>query len=266
MVEHNYLDHTGPDGSVPQQRADQAGYKVPPQSTWIVVELISAISGEPQGPVDWWLNESDQHRTVLLNPRWREIGAGYAEGGDYGHYWTALVGCRPGVLPAVSLDGSTYTPSEQCGEPPSAPALAQAAAPQPSPTLVARALPTVIPSGTVLPNPLAFMTQVPTVTPPVTLVVNPELAATGDSVNVRWSGLSTPKGTDWIGLYRAGDGNSDYLGWTYVGCAPMPLDARSLGSCNLTLPRSLSRGTYEFRLFRDNGYTPLRVSPPVQVG
>jgi len=74
MVAHNYLDHTGWDGSEPQQRAEQAGYKVPPQSGWIVVEVISAISGEPQGPVSWWLDEGVQHRPVLLNPRWRELG------------------------------------------------------------------------------------------------------------------------------------------------------------------------------------------------
>src|SRR6267378_744309 len=124
MVAHNYLDHTGWDGSEPQQRAEQAGYKVPPQSGWIVVEVISAISGEPQGPVDWWLDEGVQHRPVLLNPRWREIGAGYAAGGAYGNYWTALFGCRPRVLPAVVLDGSSYTPTEQCGDPQSEAALA----------------------------------------------------------------------------------------------------------------------------------------------
>src|SRR5207302_11285622 len=117
MVAHNYLDHTGFDGSEPQQRAELAGYRVPPQSGWIVVEVISAISGEPQGPVNRWLDEGAQHRPVLLNPRWREIGAGYAEGGDYGNYWTALFGCRPGIVPTVTLDGSTYGSTEQCGDP-----------------------------------------------------------------------------------------------------------------------------------------------------
>src|SRR5689334_12105884 len=130
MVQHNYLDHTGSDGSEPQQRADAAGYHVPANSAWIVVEVISAISGEPQGPVDWWLND-DQHARVLLNPRWREIGAGYAQGGEYGNYWTALVGCRPGVLPTVSLDGVSYTHSEECGDPNTAATLTA-----PTPTLL----------------------------------------------------------------------------------------------------------------------------------
>ena len=94
MVANNYLDHIGSDNSTPQERADRAGYAVPPGSGWIVVEVISAISDEPAGPLNWWLTEATGvHRRVLLNPRWREFGVGYAAGGDYGNYWTLLVGC-----------------------------------------------------------------------------------------------------------------------------------------------------------------------------
>jgi hypothetical protein len=127
MVQHDYLDHTGSDGSEPQDRANAAGYHVPRRSGWIVVEVISAISADPSGPLNWWLNDA-QHGKVLTNPRWRELGAGYAQGGQYGNYWTALFGCRPGVLPTVSLDGVTYTPTEQCGDP----AVAAALAPTPT--------------------------------------------------------------------------------------------------------------------------------------
>jgi uncharacterized protein YkwD len=116
MVANNYLDHVGADGSTPQERAGQAGYVVPPRSGWIVVEVISAISDQPSGPLNWWLTESTGvHRRVLLNPRWREVGIGYAAGGDYGNYWTLDVGCRPGVLPAVTFAGLVYTPTELCG-------------------------------------------------------------------------------------------------------------------------------------------------------
>jgi hypothetical protein len=69
-----------------------------------------------------------------------------------------------------------------------------------------------------------------------------------------------------LALYRASDGDSAYLNWSYVGCATVPLDARPMGSCNLTLPRTLSPGTYEFRIFRDNAFSRLRTSPPVLVG
>jgi hypothetical protein len=123
MVARNFLDHTGSDGSQPQERAQRAGYRVPSESGWIVVEVISAISGEPAGPLDWWLNQSpDVHGTVLLNPRWREMGVGYAEGGEFGHYWTVLVACRPGVVPMVVVDGKTFETTEQCGDPAAVPA------------------------------------------------------------------------------------------------------------------------------------------------
>jgi uncharacterized protein YkwD len=115
MVANNYLDHVGADGSTPQERADRAGYVVPPRSGWLVVEVISAISDQPAGPLNWWLTESSGvHRRVLMNPRWREFGVGYAAGGDYGNYWTLLVGCRPGVLPVVTFDANVYVPTELC--------------------------------------------------------------------------------------------------------------------------------------------------------
>jgi uncharacterized protein YkwD len=115
MVANHYLDHVGSDGSSPQERAGRAGYSVPPQSGWIVVEVISAISDQPAGPLEWWLTESTGiHRRVVINPRWREFGLGYAAGGDYGNYWTMLVGCRPGVLPIVNFEGTAYVHTELC--------------------------------------------------------------------------------------------------------------------------------------------------------
>jgi uncharacterized protein YkwD len=115
MVANSYLDHVGSDGSQPQDRAVAAGYKVPPNTGWIVVEVISAVSADPSGPVNWWIyGDPAVHGKVLLNPRWREIGGGYTRGGPYGNYWTVLVGCRPGVLPTVVLDGSTYQHTENC--------------------------------------------------------------------------------------------------------------------------------------------------------
>jgi uncharacterized protein YkwD len=115
MAVNDYLEHEGSDGSSPQMRAAQAGYEVVPGSGWLVVELISAISDEPAGPLVWWLTESPRvHGRHLLDPRYRELGIGYAEGGSYGSYWTALVGCRPGVLPDVELDGIRYRHEERC--------------------------------------------------------------------------------------------------------------------------------------------------------
>src|SRR5438876_2686943 len=117
MALHEYLDHPGSEGSTPQERAERAGYHVPPQSGWIVVEVISAISPDPAGPLEWWLNQSPAvHGQALMDPRWREMGVGYAASGEFGNYWTVLLGCRPGVLPTVQLDGRTFASGEKCGD------------------------------------------------------------------------------------------------------------------------------------------------------
>ena len=47
------------------------------------------------------------------------------------------------------------------------------------------------------------------------------------------------------------------MSWLYVGCATTPIDARARGACLLPLPRELQAGSYELRLFRDNGYARL---------
>src|SRR5919199_152732 len=153
--------------------------RVRAQSGWIVVEVISAISADPQGPVDWWLNDSPEvHGKVLLNPRWREIGVGYAEGGQYGHYWTALFGCRPGVLPSVTLDGVAYTHTEQCGDPNVAAVMATPTS-VPTPTAVL----TVTPAPTV--------TSLPIATPRLTIAKS-EAVTAGRVVNVQWQGIESP--------------------------------------------------------------------------
>jgi hypothetical protein len=115
MVAHNYLDHTGSDNSTPQERADQGGYSLPRDGGGLVVEVISAISDQPDGPLHWWLDESPAvHGKVLLDARWRDMGVGYAAGGEFGNYWTVLVGCRE-----QCADGSATGPAvsvRQTGE------------------------------------------------------------------------------------------------------------------------------------------------------
>ena len=273
MVQHNYLDHTGSDGSEPQDRADQAGYHVPKDSGWIVVEVISAISADPEGPVDWWLNH-EQHEKVLMNPRWREIGVGYGQGGDYGNYWTALFGCRPGVLPSVRLDGVSYTHTEECGD-------AGVAAPVATATALATATvatPTALATATV-----ATPTAVPTATVQIQAAATPTVARTGttgpesrlstptaliaaehreNTINVSWVGLAQPTSTDWFGIYRVGDPDTAYQDWAYVSCTKEPDQAHASGSCSLPMPAGT--GAYEIRLFSGNGYT--RVARSEQVG
>ena len=249
------ISTTPADGSEPQQRADAAGYHVPPNSAWIVVEVISAISDDPRGPVDWWLND-DQHAHALLNPRWREIGAGYAQGGQYGNYWTADFGCRPGVLPTVNLDGVTYTHTEECGDPSTA---ATIVAGTPSPTLAAPT-PTIAPPTPTLAAPTATVSA-----PTPAVIADASAAQRGNTVSVQWRGISPSSAWDWIGLYQPGDADAAPIEWMYVGCLQTPLDARPVGACNVYLPTWLAPSRYEFRLFRDNGYQRVTVSPLVEV-
>jgi uncharacterized protein YkwD len=224
MAERDYLDHGAPDGSTPRDRARRAGYVVPPDSGWIVVELISAISDEPRGPLRWWLEESpEQHGKVLRNPRWREMGVGYAQGGRYGNYWTVLVGCRPGVIPQVVLGGVTYRHEERCdqrplSEVPGVPPTATSVPPSPAPLLA--------------PD----------------LRVSPSRVGPGGAVTATWSGIPSPRGTDWLGLRRVGETEGVYLTWLYVSCAQVPAAARPGGACSFPAPASPDQGRYELHL------------------
>jgi len=88
MADHDFLDHTGSDGSSPFDRIGRAGY-----SSGFAGENIAAGEPAPENAMADWMNETppnDGHRQNILNPNYREIGIGYAfrEGTQYGHYWT----------------------------------------------------------------------------------------------------------------------------------------------------------------------------------
>lgn len=239
MVQNRFLDHQGSDGSTPQQRAERAGYRVPANSGWIVVELISAISAEPSGPLNWWLNESPEiHGKVLLNPRWREMGVGYARGGEYGNYWTVLVGCRPAVLPAVTFEGQTFRHTEACVPGAAAqPTVAPSAAPSPA----SAAAPEV--AGVRVPG----------------LRLSVDAARGGGATTVSWDNLPYASAMDWIGLYQPGARDTDYVTWLYVSCAGVPSVPRPSGSCSVPLPYGRT-GVYEVRLFAANGFARLNTT------
>jgi hypothetical protein len=224
MARQSYLDHTAPDGSEPMDRAIQAGYGARKGTGWIVVEVISAISGEPEGPLDWWLKESPAvHGKVLRNPRWREMGVGYAAGGEYGNYWTVLVGCQPRVLPVVELDGASFRHEEECD-------VTEAPAPANVPRVAAA----------------------------------PRVDAGGATeVEVRWQGVPQPRPNDWIGLFRPSDPDALYLAFSYLGCAAAEGEPREDGACALKPPPSLESGEYEVRLLRFGGLERVARSEPV---
>jgi hypothetical protein len=91
--------------------------------------------------------------------------------------------------------------------------------------------------------------------PPV-LAVSASTVAPGASVTVTLTdGLGG--GLDWLALASTAAPNMSYLTFTYVGSGV------STRTWTVTMPST--PGTYEFRLFPNNGYTRAATSPPVTV-
>jgi RHS repeat-associated protein len=108
-------------------------------------------------------------------------------------------------------------------------------------TLLAKSAPFVLnPSG-----PVVAMTSAP--------------AIKGQSITVKWSGIVSPTTYDWVGIYTPGSADTVYLDYAYT-------NGSSAGSLAfpLTSP-ALTAGTYELRLFANDGYTRLATSPPFTV-
>lgn len=79
---------------------------------------------------------------------------------------------------------------------------------------------------------------------------------TGQSVVLSYeSPASDNRSRDWVGMYKPGTSNRSYLAWQYVG-------SRSDGSLTFTPDAA---GTYEFRYFKNNGYTLVATSPRLTV-
>ena len=92
-------------------------------------------------------------------------------------------------------------------------------------------------------------------TPPV-LTVSTTTAARGTPVTVT---LTNGYGgaTDWLALAQTGAPNTSYGQYSYVGAGV------TTRTWTFTMPST--PGTYEFRLFLNNGYTVAATSPPITV-
>ncbi len=53
--------------------------------------------------------------------------------------------------------------------------------------------------------------------------------------------------------------------WIYVSCSQTPGSAQAAGSCPFTVPPTAAPGTYELRLFANDGFTRLATSSPLTV-
>ena len=98
-----------------------------------------------------------------------------------------------------------------------------------------------------------------------TMTVSPTTIAAGGTVTATWSGISTPRPTDWIGLYAQGTADTAFLAWIYVSCSQTPGTARAAGSCAFPIPSTLAAGSYELRLLANDDFTRLATSGALAV-
>jgi uncharacterized protein YkwD len=88
MSAHNYMDHTGRDGSSPADRITRTGYK------WrLVGENLASGMMTPDEAVAGWL-QSPHHCANLMTARFTEMGLAFAvnPATDAGVYWTQTFG------------------------------------------------------------------------------------------------------------------------------------------------------------------------------
>lgn len=86
MARNNFMGHTGSDGSSMGDRIKRHGYNFRTAG-----ENVAAGQRSPQDVMRSWMN-SPGHRQNILNPNFRDIGVGYAQGGSFGIYWTQKFG------------------------------------------------------------------------------------------------------------------------------------------------------------------------------
>jgi len=107
MARHNFMSHSGSDGSSPAARIRAAGY---PWITW--AENVAVGYATPAAVMNAWMN-SPGHRRNILNPNVREIGIGVAQspGTRWGIFWCQDFGNRNGAVTPPETD----TPESDLG-------------------------------------------------------------------------------------------------------------------------------------------------------
>jgi hypothetical protein len=92
--------------------------------------------------------------------------------------------------------------------------------------------------------------------PPPSVTVSPLSVTAGGQVTVSWSNQHPVSSFDWIGLFKVGDSNENYLKYEYTGAA-------KTGSVTFTVPTA--PGQYEFRYLLDDGFQDVARSSPITV-
>jgi hypothetical protein len=90
------------------------------------------------------------------------------------------------------------------------------------------------------------------------LTVSSTTAAPGQSVTLSWTAPSTAGTRDWIGWYKVGSSNREYLWYEWTKGAVS-------GSFSFKIPAGTASGQYEFRYLPNNGFTSVASSGSVTV-
>jgi uncharacterized protein YkwD len=88
MAAHNYMDHTGRDGSTPAQRVTRTGYK------WQTIgENLASGVMTPEQAVNGWVG-SPHHCENLMTAKFTQMAVAYSANAasSGGIYWTQVFG------------------------------------------------------------------------------------------------------------------------------------------------------------------------------
>ncbi len=88
MVARGFFDHVSPEGTTPESRARGVGYGGPHMSAAETICWGAGVESTPAAIVRMWLASAD-HRDIVLEPSFREVGIGVAPGGGLGGGATA---------------------------------------------------------------------------------------------------------------------------------------------------------------------------------
>ncbi|CAL5212999.1 unnamed protein product [Lathyrus oleraceus] len=90
---------------------------------------------------------------------------------------------------------------------------------------------------------------------PSIIVTPTTLSKSGDTVEIRWSGIQSPSVLDWVGIYSPPTSSHDnFIGYLFLSKSPTWQN----GSGSLSLPLVNLRSNYSFRIFR---WTQSEINP-----
>ena len=171
--------------------------------------------------------------------------------------WTDTIDAQAdaitGKTAAPAVAGNTKAPNEPVSVPsaatPTAPATPTPAEPLPTPVPAAAAAP-----ASPAPALTAPAAGAPASPQPIALTWISKTRANG-RLAVRHN-LSTTNKAAWIGFFKQGASDRDYLSYTFLN---------NLTDRLYDVPPPEEAGSYQFRIYPDEGFTPAAVSTPVQV-